>query len=197
VGLVGAVIVIFLLLAANFQSWRLALVAVSTAPAAVTGVVLALLATGTTLNLQSFIGAIMALGVAMANAILLVTFAEHDRRELGDANAAAIRGAGARLRPIMMTSCAMLAGMLPMALGWGEAGEQMAPLGRAVMGGLAGATLATLLALPATFAIIQRHAPRRSASLDPEDPESTYFRAATPAVEPHPAELVDPAGGQP
>ncbi len=176
-GLVAAIAVIFLLLSANFQSWRLALVTVSTAPAAVCGVVLALMLSGTTLNLQSFIGAIMAVGVAMANAILLVTFAEEARHKTSDSHTAAITGAGARLRPILMTTCAMLAGMLPMALGMGEGGEQVAPLGRAVMGGLIGATAATLLVLPAVFALVQRKAATRSASLDPEDPESRYFNA--------------------
>lgn len=179
VGLVAAIVVIFLLLAANFQSWRLALATVSTAPAAVAGVVITLLVTGTTLNLQSFVGAIMSLGVAMANAILLVTFAEVARREQGDARLGAATGAAARLRPIVMTTCAMMAGMLPMALGLGEAGEQVAPLGRAVMGGLAGATLATLFILPSMFTLIQRRAPTRSASLDPEDPASVYYHSAT------------------
>lgn len=175
-GLVAAVVVIFLLLAANFQSWRLALVTVSTAPAAIAGVVLALLITGMTINLQSFIGAIMAVGVAMANAILLVTFAEHQRREGQDAGKAAASAAAARLRPILMTTCAMLAGMLPMAVGWGEGAEQIAPLGRAVIGGLFTATCATLLVLPAVYAIAQRRAPTSSASLDPTDPASVYFR---------------------
>ena len=110
--------------------------------------------TGTTLNIQSFIGAIMAIGVAMANAILLVTFADSHRRG-GDAAADAARhGAGGRLRAILMTSCAMIAGMLPMALALGEAGQQNAPLGRAVIGGLAAATLATLFVLPCVFALL-------------------------------------------
>jgi multidrug efflux pump subunit AcrB len=179
VGLGMAVVVIFLLLSANFQSWRLAFVTVSTAPAVIAGVTLALWLTSTTLNLQSFVGAIMAIGVAMANAILLVTFAEHSRKEGADSPEAAVIGAGARLRPIVMTSCAMLAGMLPMALGWGEGGEQSAPLGRAVMGGLLGATMATLMVLPAVFAVIQRKAGTQSASLDPDDPESVFFEKAT------------------
>jgi hypothetical protein len=129
------VIAVFLLLAANFQSVRLALVAVSTAPAVIAGVVLMLWLTGTTLNIQSFIGAIMAIGVAMANAILLVSFAEQRRREGVAAQVAAEQGAASRLRPILMTSCAMIAGMLPMAIGLDEAGQQNAPLGRAVIGG--------------------------------------------------------------
>lgn len=174
-GLGLAVVAIFLLLAANFQSLRLPLVVVSAVPAVVAGVLLMLLATRTTLNIQSFIGAIMAIGVAMANAILLITFAEHERRAGKPAAAAAITGATSRLRPILMTSAAMMSGMLPMALGLGESGAQSAPLGRAVIGGLAAATLATLLLLPALFAVVQARATTRSASLDPEDPLSPQF----------------------
>ena len=136
IGLGLAVVAVFLLLMANFQSVRLALVAVSTAPAVVAGVALMLFVTGTTLNIQSFIGAIMAIGVAMANAILLVTFAETQRQEGYRRADAAIEAPSSRLRAILMTSCAMIAGMLPMALALGEAGQQNAPLGRAVIGGL-------------------------------------------------------------
>ena len=176
VGLAMAIAVILLLLAANFQSLGLALVAVSTAPAVLAGVALSLWATGTTANLQSFMGAIMAVGVSVANAILLVTFAERHRREHGAGAAeAAIRGAMGRLRPILMTSGAMIAGMVPMALGRGEGGEQVAPLGRAVIGGLVAATFATLVVLPAVFALVQGRAGRRSASVDPDDPESAFF----------------------
>ncbi|MDB5391034.1 MAG: mdtC 1, partial [Planctomycetaceae bacterium] len=176
VGLVLAIVVIFLLLTANFQSLRLALTTVSTAPAVLSGVVLSLWITGATLNIQSFIGAIMAIGVAMANAILLVTFAEASRRERGDSREAAIHGAERRFRAILMTSLAMGVGMIPMALGLGEEGAQTAPLGRAVIGGLAAATLATLLVLPTVFAVMQRYAPNRSASLDPLDRQSPQFR---------------------
>ncbi|HEV8541036.1 MAG TPA: efflux RND transporter permease subunit, partial [Verrucomicrobiae bacterium] len=172
-GLLLAVAIIFLLLAANFQSLKLSFLVVSTAPAAVAGVLLMLWATGTTLNIQSFMGAIMAVGVAVANAILLVTFAERSRLSGATAADAAIEGASSRLRPILMTSTAMIAGMLPMALGLGEGGQQTAPLGRAVVGGLALATLATLLVLPSIFALVQARAHRRSASLDPTDPENS------------------------
>jgi RND family efflux transporter MFP subunit len=176
IGLVMSIVVILLLLTANFQSVKLALVVVSTTPAVVAGVVLMLWATGTTVNLQSFMGAIMALGVAVANAILLVTFAEQHRREERMASdKAAIEGARGRLRPILMTSCAMIAGMVPMAVGWSEAGEQTAPLARAVIGGLAAATLATLVALPTVFAFVQGTATRESASLDPDDPASPHY----------------------
>src|SRR5262245_35531094 len=174
-GLIMAVVVILLLLTAYFQSARLALVVVSTAPAVIAGVVLALLATRTTLNIQSFMGAIMAIGVAVANAILLATFAEQNRREGRSAADAVVEGARFRLRPILMTSCAMIAGMVPMALGLGEGGEQTAPLGRAVIGGLAVATFATLFVLPCVFAVIQGRSSTRSASLDPDDPASPNF----------------------
>ncbi len=118
----------------------------------------------------------MAIGVATANAILLVTFAERGRREGMPVVTAAVDGARHRLRPILMTSCAMIAGMLPMALslGLGEGGEQTAPLARAVIGGLLAATVTTLLVLPSLFVIIQGRAGTRSASLDPDDPHSMY-----------------------
>jgi hypothetical protein len=114
--------------------------------------------------------------VAVANAILLVTFAEkHRLADKAGPEAAAVEGARHRLRPILMTSCAMLAGMVPMALALGEGGEQTAPLGRAVIGGIVAATLATLLALPAVFAAVQRRSALASPSLDPADPASAHF----------------------
>jgi multidrug efflux pump subunit AcrB len=174
-GLGVAVLVIFLLLAANFQSFRLSLAVVLTTPAAIAGVALALWLTRTTLNIQSFMGSIMAVGVAVANAIMLITFAERNRVEGMPARQAAVEGGASRLRPILMTSLAMIAGMLPMALARGEGGEQTAPLGRAVIGGLALATLATLTVLPAIFALLQRDGTRRSASIDPNDPGSPFF----------------------
>jgi multidrug efflux pump subunit AcrB len=177
IGLGLTVAVILLLLTGYFQSLRLALVALATVPAVLGGVAVALLATKTTLNIQSFMGAIMAIGVAVANAILLVTFAEKHRRETGDARRAGVEGARGRLRPILMTSCAMIAGMVPMALGLGEGGEQTAPLGRAVVGGLTASTLTALLVLPSVFALVMGRAPARSASLDPDDPESRHFES--------------------
>jgi multidrug efflux pump subunit AcrB len=173
-GLIVAVVVIFLLLAANFQSLRLALVVVSTVPAVLAGVVLILAATGTTINVQSFMGAIMAIGIAVANAILLVTFAEHSRRQGGSDLPPAIDAARARMRPVLMTSAAMIAGMIPMALAFGEGADATAPLGRAVIGGLAAATIATLFVLPSVYGLVQRRASTASASLDPDDPESVY-----------------------
>ena len=173
-GLVVAVAVIFLLLAANFQSLRLAFVVVSTVPAVLAGVVLMLLATSTTLNVQSFMGAIMAIGVAVANAILLVTFAEQSRRHGGSPRLTAIEAAQARMRPVLMTSAAMIAGMVPMALAFGEGAEATAPLGRAVIGGLAAATIATLLVLPSVYSLVQQSARTASPSLDPDDPDSAH-----------------------
>jgi multidrug efflux pump subunit AcrB len=176
IGLGLAVVAVFLLLTANFQSLRLALVTVSTAPAVIAGVALMLWLTATTLNIQSFIGSIMAIGVAMANAILLVTFAEQRRREGLSPSQAAVNGATSRLRAILMTSCAMIAGMLPMALGLGESGQQNAPLGRAVIGGLMAATAATLFVLPTVFAMVQARASGTSPSLDPRDKASSHYR---------------------
>jgi multidrug efflux pump subunit AcrB len=170
-----AVVVIFLLLMANFESVKLALAVVSTVPAVIAGVALSLWLTQTTLNLQSFMGAIMSVGVAVANAILLVTFAERSRMDGATPADSAVDGAQSRLRPILMTSLAMIAGMIPMALGLGEGGEQTAPLGRAVVGGLAGATIATLVVLPSVFAILQGRAGVRSVSLDPDDPMSGHY----------------------
>lgn len=174
-GLLVAVLVIFLLLAANFQSIRLSLVVLSTVPAVLAGSLLALRLTGTTLNIQSFQGAIMAIGVSVANGILLVTFAERARVSGSVAGAAALTGASGRLRAITMTSVAMIAGMIPLALGLGEGGQQSSPLGRAVIGGLAASTLATLFVLPAVFALIQGSSKVSTASLDPTDPLSPHF----------------------
>jgi multidrug efflux pump subunit AcrB len=177
IGLLLAVAVIFLLLAANFQSVRLALAIVLTVPAVICGVLLMLKLTGTTLNIQSFMGAIMAIGIAVANSILLVTFAERARHENHPAGEAARIGASSRLRAILMTAAAMVFGMLPMAIGFGEGGAQAAPLGRAVIGGLVVATFATLTILPSIYAILQGRASVTSPSLDPMDRSSRYYDA--------------------
>jgi multidrug efflux pump subunit AcrB len=168
-GLVIAVIVILLLLIASFQSIRAALVVVAAAPAVLAGVVLALVVSGTTINIQSMMGAVMCIGISVANAVLLVTFARERQRAGESAAEAAVSGAAGRLRPILMTSGAMIAGMLPMALSIGGAGAQSAPLGRAVIGGLFAATLATLLCLPALYAMIVGPHGARSSSLLPEE----------------------------
>ena len=178
IGLALAVIVILLLLTANFQSFRLALVVISSVPAVLVGAILMLLLTGTTLNLESFMGTIMAIGVAVANAILLVTFAEQSRRNGADPVSAARSAAAERLRPVLMTSLAMIAGMIPMALAFGQGSEETAPLGRAVIGGLFAATLATLFLLPTVFGMVQKRASLTSPSLDPEDPESSFAQKA-------------------
>jgi multidrug efflux pump subunit AcrB len=169
IGLLLAIVVIFLLLSANFQSFKLALVAISTVPAVLAGASLLLWLTHHSLNIQSFIGTIMGLGVAMANAILVITFAEQRRKAGESATLAAKNGAVDRLRPVMMTSCAMLAGMLPLALGFGESGQQTAPLGIAVIGSLLAATVSTIFILPAVFALVQSRASVRSSSLHPFD----------------------------
>ncbi|CAN5191510.1 efflux RND transporter permease subunit [soil metagenome] len=174
-GLLIAILVIALLLTAYFQSLRLMLAALSALPATVCGSAFVLLITGTTLNLQSFMGAIMALGVSTANAILLVTFAERMRTAANPAKDAAIEGSRSRLRAILMTSFAMVAGMIPMALGLGEGGGQAAPLGRAVVGGLIASTFATLLIVPAVYAMVMGRSDTASVSLDPDDAESPLF----------------------
>ncbi len=163
-GLVTAIVVIFLLLIANFQSVRLALAVITAVPAVLLGVALALWFTHTTLNIQSFMGAIMAVGVAVANAILLITFATRAHHVGLARNDAAIHGATSRLRPILMTSFAMISGMIPLALSGGTVG----PLGKAVVGGLALGTVATLFLLPAAFALLTRKQ-AVSPSLDPDE----------------------------
>lgn len=176
IGLLLAVVVIFLLLAANFQSFRLSLAVILTTPAVLCGVLIMLWATGTTLNVQSFIGAIMAIGIAVANSILLLSFAERSRLEQHRSSLeAAEEGAGSRLRAILMTASAMIFGMLPMALGLSEGGNQTAPLGRAVIGGLLFSTFATLTFLPAIYSILQQKASTHSPSLNPDDPSSRYY----------------------
>jgi len=174
-GLLIAIIIIFLLLTANFQSFKLSLLILSAIPAVLAGALLMLLVCGATLNLQSYMGLIMSVGVSVANAILLVTNAENLRLQLKDSKAAAIQAALGRIRPILMTSIAMVAGMIPMASGLGEGGDQIAPLGQAVIGGLIASTFASLLILPGIFLLLQQKASYASVSLDPEDPESKFY----------------------
>jgi multidrug efflux pump subunit AcrB len=168
-GLLMAVLVIFLLLAANYQSFKVSLTVLSTIPAVILGSLLMLILTGSTLNLQSYMGMIMSVGVSVANAILIVTNAEKLRIDYRNATKASITSASIRLRPILMTSLAMIAGMIPMASGMGEAGEQSAPLGRAVIGGLFASTLAALFILPLVFAWVQDKTTYDSPALMPED----------------------------
>jgi multidrug efflux pump subunit AcrB len=171
-GLIVAIIVILLLLAANYQSFGVAIAVLSTVPAVLLGAMLLLLATGATLNLQSYMGIIMSTGVSVANAILIVTNAEALRLEYKDPFKAATVAASIRLRPILMTSLAMIAGMIPMASGLGEAGDQSAPLGRAVIGGLVASTFAALFIVPLVYGWIQQKASFRSVSLLPENANS-------------------------
>jgi multidrug efflux pump subunit AcrB len=176
IGLAVAVIVILITLTAYFQSPRLALTAVASVPAVLAGVVLALWITRTTLNIQSFMGAIMAVGVAVSNAIMLVSFGDRHRLEDGmPAAQAAIVAAKGRLRPIIMTGCAMISGMVPMSLALEAGSEQNAPLGRAVMGGMAVGTIAALFILPAVFTLLMAKVSTDSASLDPDDPASRHY----------------------
>ncbi len=174
-GLIVAVIVIFLMLAANFQSFKVSLVTLCTVPAVLLGSLGLLMLTGSTLNLQSYMGMIMSVGVSISNSVLLVTNAEELRLHSGDALKAAREAAGTRLRPILMTSVAMVVGMIPMASGLGEAGDQAAPLGRAVIGGLIASTFAALFILPLIFAWVQRKTSIASVSLDPSDKESKHY----------------------
>jgi multidrug efflux pump subunit AcrB len=184
IGLAVAVVVILIMLTAYFQAPRLALTGVASVPAVLCGVVVALWITHTTLNIESFMGAIMAVGVAVSNAIMLVSFGNRHRLEEGmSAGQAAITAAKGRLRPIIMTACAMTAGMIPMSLGLEEGSEQNAPLGRAVIGGMAFATFATLLVLPAVFSLLMGNATNQSPSLDPDDPASTHYDPIHPAHE--------------
>ncbi len=168
-GLLAAIVVILLLLAANYQSFGVAIAVLSTVPAVLLGAMLLLLATGATLNLQSYMGIIMSTGVSVANAILIVTNAEALRTEYKDPFKAATVAASIRLRPILMTSLAMIAGMIPMASGLGEAGDQSAPLGRAVIGGLIASTFAALFIVPLVYGWVRQKASFQSVSLLPED----------------------------
>ena len=160
-GLLAAVVLIYLLIVVNFQSWADPFVIITALPAALAGIVWMLFATGTTLSVPALTGAIMCMGVATANSVLVISFAKERLEQHGDAAAAAIEAGFVRLRPVLMTALAMIIGMLPMALGFGEGGEQNAPLGRAVVGGLAFATIATLIFVPVVFSII--HQRRRGA----------------------------------
>ncbi|MGO4878897.1 efflux RND transporter permease subunit [Pedobacter psychrotolerans] len=174
-GLLVAIVVIFLMLAANFQSFKVPLVILATVPAVILGALLLLTLTGSTLNLQSYMGIIMSVGVSIANAVLLITNAEHLRKHNGNALESAREAAALRLRPIIMTSVAMIVGMMPMAIGHGEGGGQVSPLGRAVIGGLLASTFAVLIILPLVFTWVQGKETTDSMSLDPEDEESVHY----------------------
>ncbi|HVU98474.1 MAG TPA: efflux RND transporter permease subunit [Puia sp.] len=180
-GLIITIVVLLLMLAANYQSFPLSLTVLTSIPAVLAGAMLLLLATGSTLNLQSYMGIIMSVGVSVSNAILLVTNAEEIRKAGADSAKAAIEAAGLRLRPILMTSISMTVGMIPMATGLGD-GAQSAPLGRAVIGGLLFSTITSLLVLPLIFYRVRRKSSVHSVSLDPDDAQSLHFEPIKPTI---------------
>lgn len=174
-GLVSAVVVILLLLAGSFESFPIALIVISNVPAVLSGALIILYLSGSTLNIESFMGTIMAVGVSVANSILLVTFADLTRRSGVHSWQAAVHGAQSRLRPVLMTAIAMVVGMIPMALGLSDSGQQTAPLARAVIGGLMGSTVTTLFIMPVIYTLWHQNKPTYTASLDPQDPNSAYY----------------------
>src|SRR6202042_2069025 len=163
-GLLGAIVLIYLLIVVNFQSWSDPFVIITALPAALAGIVWMLFTTRTTLSVPALTGAIMCMGVATANSVLVISFARERFQELGDPIAAALEAGFVRIRPVMMTALAMIIGMLPMALGLGEGGEQNAPLGRAVIGGLMFATVATLMFVPVVFSVVRGRADAAAAA---------------------------------
>ncbi|MGA2090482.1 MAG: efflux RND transporter permease subunit [Endomicrobiales bacterium] len=179
-GLGFAVIVILLLLSGSFESFPIAFIVISNIPAVLSGALVVLYLSGSTLNIESFMGIIMAVGISVANSILLVTFADLTRRSGKHSWEAAVYAAESRLRPVLMTAIAMIAGMVPMALGLSESGQQTAPLARAVIGGLMGSTVTTLLIMPVIYALWHKNKPTHTASLDPKDPHSAYYEEVHP-----------------
>jgi multidrug efflux pump subunit AcrB len=155
-GLLGAIVLIYLLIVVNFQSWSDPFVIITALPAALAGIVWMLFVTHTPLSVPALTGAIMCMGVATANSVLVISFARERLAALGDSTRAALEAGFVRFRPVLMTALAMIIGMTPMALGLGEGGEQNAPLGRAVIGGLIFATIATLIFVPVVFSIVHR-----------------------------------------
>ena len=172
-GLLGAIVLIYLLIVVNFQSWSDPFVIVSALPAALAGIVWMLFSTQTTLSVPALTGAIMCMGVATANSVLVISFARERFEELGDPIAAALEAGFVRFRPVLMTALAMIIGMAPMALGLGEGGEQNAPLGRAVIGGLLFATIATLMFVPVVFSLVHKSQPAGRCALLGESVHAT------------------------
>ena len=156
-GLLGAIVLVYFVVVINFQSWTDPFIIITALPAALAGIIWMLFATHTTLSVPALTGAIMCMGVATANSVLVISFAREKLTAIGDATQAALEAGFVRLRPVLMTALAMVIGMLPMALGLGEGGEQNAPLGRAVIGGLIFATVSTLFFVPVMFSIVHRH----------------------------------------
>jgi len=169
------VVLVYLLMAVNFQSWLDPFIILMAVPGALAGIVWVLFITQTTFSVPSMMGAIMCIGVATANSILMVVFANDQRTEGMDARSAALSAGHTRIRPVLMTALAMIIGMLPMALGLGEGGEQNAPLGRAVIGGLVLATITTLFVVPIVYSLLKKKAPvdydRKIAEEEQEDVE--------------------------
>jgi multidrug efflux pump subunit AcrB len=157
VGLVGAIVLIYFLLVVNFQNWLDPFIIITALPGALAGVIWGLFLSQTTISVPALMGAIMSLGVATANSVLVVSFARENLHRGLDPIAAALEAGAGRIRPVLMTAMAMIIGMLPMSLGLGEGGEQNAPLGRAVIGGLVFATIATLFFVPVVFSFMHRH----------------------------------------
>jgi multidrug efflux pump subunit AcrB len=153
-GLAGAIVLVYLLIVVNFQSWLDPFIIITALPAALSGIVIFLFVTHTTVSVPALMGAIMCMGVATANSILVVSFATEQLEKHGNAIEAALEAGSTRFRPVVMTALAMIIGMIPMAIGLGEGGEQNAPLGRAVIGGLLFATVATLLFVPTVFGLL-------------------------------------------
>jgi multidrug efflux pump subunit AcrB len=166
---VFSVVLVYLLIVVNFQSWLDPFIIITALPAALAGIVLFLFITGTTLSVPALMGAIMCMGVATANSILVVAFAKDRLAEHGNPLAAAIEAGFTRFRPVLMTALAMMIGMIPMALGLGDGGEQNAPLGRAVIGGLICATVATFVFVPSVFALLHGWRTQNDSSLEPEN----------------------------
>jgi multidrug efflux pump subunit AcrB len=156
-GLLGAIVLVYLVIVINFQSWSDPFIVITALPAALAGIVWMLFATHTTLSVPALTGAIMCMGVATANSVLVISFAREKLTEFGNATQAALEAGFVRIRPVLMTALAMVIGMLPMSLGLGEGGEQNAPLGRAVIGGLIFATVSTLFFVPVVFSMVHRH----------------------------------------
>jgi multidrug efflux pump subunit AcrB len=183
-GLAFAVLLVYFLMVVNFQSWLDPFIILTALPGAVAGILWMLFVSQTTISVPALIGAIMCIGVATSNSILLITFANDQRHDGHDARSAALSAGATRLRPVLMTALAMIIGMLPMSLGLGEGGEQNAPLGRAVIGGLLMATFFTLFFVPVMYSLLRRRAPK----LQADDEE-----AETPSTTPEPTFVGGPS----
>jgi multidrug efflux pump subunit AcrB len=197
IGMGVAVFVIFVLLTAYFQSPRLAVVSIGAVPGVFSGIAVILYVTNTTLNIESFMGSIMCLGVSVSNSVMLVTFINDHWKDGKSSTEAAIIGASDRLRPILMTACAMTVGMVPMALALEQGSQMQAPLGRAVIGGLVMSTFATLLLVPSIFALVIGRKVARTPSLYPDDPESPHYDPDAYERKGEPAKAVPAGPGEP